>query len=288
MKHEWDYVSGGKTSVKIHNAPGWDYSQDKVQNNLQGNKNNSNNQNYQSSYQRMNNNENQYGGAQQNNTYNNYAAGAPRGQENPLMMQQMNQQQAAVPRMQDDRSSVKIHNPPGGRSNFQIGGYGGNEDLSFKQPAVQNIQPNNQYQSFQQEFGQILPQYQPKTEIFGNNIYNAPQQMASNSGNMYSGNPKPINQNQNDYRQGISSGQYQRSSDLIGGGGSGGSTPNFDPYNPSRQSYQQKPIQQQIPPNQMPLFGQRVISGNNCGPTTEKSSVKLHAPPGGKTSIQLF
>lgn len=22
MKHEWDYVQGGKTSVKIHNAPG--------------------------------------------------------------------------------------------------------------------------------------------------------------------------------------------------------------------------------------------------------------------------
>ena len=22
MKHEWDYVNGGKTSVKIHNAPG--------------------------------------------------------------------------------------------------------------------------------------------------------------------------------------------------------------------------------------------------------------------------
>ena len=22
MKHEWDYAQGGKTSVKIHNAPG--------------------------------------------------------------------------------------------------------------------------------------------------------------------------------------------------------------------------------------------------------------------------
>jgi hypothetical protein len=22
MKHEWDYVQGGKTSVKMHNAPG--------------------------------------------------------------------------------------------------------------------------------------------------------------------------------------------------------------------------------------------------------------------------
>lgn len=22
MRHEWDYVQGGKTSVKIHNAPG--------------------------------------------------------------------------------------------------------------------------------------------------------------------------------------------------------------------------------------------------------------------------
>ena len=32
-------------------------------------------------------------------------------------------------------------------------------------------------------------------------------------------------------------------------------------------------------------FGQRVDSGMNCGPTTEKTSVKVHAPPGGKSSI---
>lgn len=32
-------------------------------------------------------------------------------------------------------------------------------------------------------------------------------------------------------------------------------------------------------------FGQRVESGMNCGPTTEKSSVRVHAPPGGKSSI---
>jgi len=32
-------------------------------------------------------------------------------------------------------------------------------------------------------------------------------------------------------------------------------------------------------------FGQRVESGMNCGPTTEKTSVRVHAPPGGKSSI---
>lgn len=32
-------------------------------------------------------------------------------------------------------------------------------------------------------------------------------------------------------------------------------------------------------------FGQRVDSGMNCGPTTEKTSVRVHAPPGGKSSI---
>lgn len=37
-----------------------------------------------------------------------------------------------------------------------------------------------------------------------------------------------------------------------------------------------------------PTFGQRVISGNNSGPTTDKSSVRLHAPPGGKSNFQLF
>ena len=32
-------------------------------------------------------------------------------------------------------------------------------------------------------------------------------------------------------------------------------------------------------------FGQRVDSGMNSGPTTEKTSVRIHAPPGGKSSI---
>jgi hypothetical protein len=32
-------------------------------------------------------------------------------------------------------------------------------------------------------------------------------------------------------------------------------------------------------------FGQRVDSGMNSGPTTEKTSVRVHAPPGGKSSI---
>ena len=36
------------------------------------------------------------------------------------------------------------------------------------------------------------------------------------------------------------------------------------------------------------VFGQRVSAGLNCGPTTEKSSVKLHAPPGGKSTIAFF
>ncbi len=38
----------------------------------------------------------------------------------------------------------------------------------------------------------------------------------------------------------------------------------------------------------MPIFGQRVNAGGNSGPTTDKSSVKIHNPPGGKSSIQFF
>ena len=32
-------------------------------------------------------------------------------------------------------------------------------------------------------------------------------------------------------------------------------------------------------------FGKRVDSGLNSGPTTDKSSIKIHAPPGGKSNI---
>lgn len=34
-----------------------------------------------------------------------------------------------------------------------------------------------------------------------------------------------------------------------------------------------------------PTFGKRVESGLNSGPTTDKSSIRVHAPPGGKSSI---
>jgi hypothetical protein len=33
------------------------------------------------------------------------------------------------------------------------------------------------------------------------------------------------------------------------------------------------------------VFGQRVESGNNSGPHTDKSSIRVHAPPGGASSI---
>eukprot|EP00347_Sterkiella_histriomuscorum_P003815 403362832 len=303
MKNQWDYVNGGKTSVKIHNAPGgnsnfslgWDTSNDKIQNNVSHQSQNSQN-NYQSSYQRMNNNENIYGGQQQQSIYGNNAMLSHQGPDNNYMMQNIQNQQPSqgAPSYGADRSSVKIHNPPGGRSSFQIGGYGGSEELSYKQPAPrQNAmnQNQNQYQSFQQEFSQIIQPLQQRNDVFGNSPYeqNAPSNFTP-SQNLRSMSQQPLPQ---DYRQNTSSGQFQRGNDIFGSVGGAlvgvGNTPSFDPYNGQRQSYNQKPpIPQQLPPNQMPLFGQRIVSGNNCGPTTEKSSVKLHAPPGGRTTIQLF
>jgi len=47
---------------------------------------------------------------------------------------------------------------------------------------------------------------------------------------------------------------------------------------------QQQPYQQNVPE----VFGVRVDSGNNHSATNGVSSVKLHAPPGGRSNIQLF
>ena len=73
--------------------------------------------------------------------------------------------------------------------------------------------------------------------------------------------------------------------------GSSGSRLHKDKSCPPRDSmYQQynQVSQSFIQDAPEPIFGQRVVSGNNCGPTTEKSSVKVHAPPGGKSSISFF
>lgn len=59
------------------------------------------------------------------------------------------------------------------------------------------------------------------------------------------------------------------------------------PQQPTGQQYQYgqgPPVQTQ--PKEY-TFGQRVESGNNSAAYTGQSSIKLHAPPGGRSQITL-
>lgn len=70
----------------------------------------------------------------------------------------------------------------------------------------------------------------------------------------------------------------------------------YSGYSPAKQSYQydgigSQPLSKQqygYQPQSDVVFGQKVQSGMNSGPTTGQNSVKVSNPPGGKSSIQLF
>lgn len=72
MKHEWDYAQGGKTSVKIHNAPGGN-TQFSI-----GWSGDNNNAGYgQSSQRNYQDQVNQYQSSYQKNAYDGYYGNVP-------------------------------------------------------------------------------------------------------------------------------------------------------------------------------------------------------------------
>eukprot|EP00347_Sterkiella_histriomuscorum_P012620 403367870 len=289
MKHEWDYAQGGKTSVKIHNAPGgnssfsigWNGDQDTNQRSYQNKVND-----YQSSYQK-NSYDGYYGQVPSENVG---FAGAPtktidnkqklKGGMNSQYDRQPDNQydrqspQKHYPGATDDKPSVRMHAPPGGKSSFSIGnqfqeeyqqpafkqqdmnknrgGYGGNQGYEAQNQA----QPRGKYQN---------DQFKSSNDIFGtdnSSSYNNNQAFGAKKGKQSYGNYDNYDDNSNQqYGRGNQSNKYDQN---YGGG------------------YQQKQT------GGDPVFGQRVESGSNSGPTTDKSSVRMHAPPGGKSTLQLF
>jgi hypothetical protein len=170
----------------------------------------------------------------------------------------------------DGKTSVKVHHPPGGGSSLNLFGGDYNEPV-YEKPKY------------------TAPTYQSQSS------YDAPP-----AGGFSYDRSQPPNTYSN-YEEKPSYNSYEQQ-------------PSYSSYEqqPSYQSYQQEEYKQPsyyaAPPSGFTssssygmaqpieptnlnvssapkVFGQRVESGLNSGPTTGKSSTRVHAPPGGKSSI---
>ena len=151
----------------------------------------------------------------------------------------------------EERSSVKVHHPPGGGGSLNL--FGSEPEPAYQKPTAPAYEP--QQPSYQQPAG--YGSYQASAPSY--------EQPAS-----YGQAPS--------YEQPASYGGYEEQKQ-----------PSYVPSGfTSASSYDQP---QQIAPSDLNVssgnqtFGQRVESGSNSGPTTGQSSIRVHAPPGGKSSI---
>ncbi len=168
---------------------------------------------------------------------------------------------------QSDKPSTRVHAAPGGNSNFSLG---------WDEPAAPVRQQKNMYQShakqdaidgyyggaaqkqssFEPQFKRIQPRTEHTIMENGNGItsvkIHAPPGGKSNF-NIFGGQDEPVVQSKPALKQ-------------------------YD-MNKNKESDHWKGAPD------VPTFGYRVQSGNNAGPTTEKSSTRVHAPPGGHSNI---
>lgn len=156
-----------------------------------------------------------------------------------------------------ERSSVKVHHPPGGGGSLNL--FGGTSEPTYA-PAKY-----------------VPKKYSPAS--YEEDEYSAPAAGGYGGGSSYSHEKSPLT----DFNYNYEEGKY--------------SAPSY--YDPpayeapsSYTSSASYGVGKVIQPTSLSVsnpssytFGKRVESGSNSGPTTGKSSTKIHAPPGGKSSI---
>jgi len=185
-----------------------------------------------------------------------------------------------------ERSSVKVHHPPGGGGSLNI--FGASHEDAYQKPshAPQSYEPpqepsyNKPAAYGYQEPSGYAPQaptgYAPQ-EPTGY----APQEPTGYAPQEPTGYAP---QEPAGFNQAPSYPQYPPQEEAK----QTFQDPNVPPGFTASSSYTQP---QAIVPSdinissQQTTFGGRVESGNNSGPTTDKSSIRVHAPPGGKSSI---
>lgn len=161
----------------------------------------------------------------------------------------------------EGKTSVKVHHPPGGGSSLNLFGGDYNEPV-YEKPSYS------------------APSYQPQSNYdappAGGFSYDRSQPLTSYSG--YDDKPSYSGYEQQPSYQSYQQEEYKQPSYYAAppsGFTSSASYGMAQPIEPTNLNVSSAPK----------VFGQRVESGMNSGPHTGKSSTKVHAPPGGKSSI---
>ena len=187
-----------------------------------------------------------------------------------------------------ERSSIKLHHPPGGGGSLNIFGGG------FEGPS---------HTSMPSKYDPPMSKYQPPS-------YDAPS--TEPAAGMYSGGYDNFKAPLHDYNHNYEAPKEAAPMYQPPAPSYQPPAPSYQPpastYQPPAPSYQAPTYQPTAPsgftqstsydtyhpiePSHLAVtstapqtFGQRVDSGMNSGPTSDKSSIRVHAPPGGKSSI---
>jgi hypothetical protein len=182
----------------------------------------------------------------------------------------------------EERFSVKVKQPPGGGSSLNL--FGGPSEPTYKAPAYKSSaykEPSYKEAAFKptayKEPVYIAPTYAPSHE---EPTYEPPARrapIASYDEPKYETPSYPTKAAAYSYDK-YSEDAKAPSPAYYGGSG-------FTTSSAYGKAKSIEPSSLSISAAPTKAFGQRVDSGMNCGPTTEKTSVRVHAPPGGKSSI---
>lgn len=147
----------------------------------------------------------------------------------------------------NEKTSVKVHHPPGGGGSLNL--FGGPSEPTY-----------------------APPKYKPKASYEPTGYYEAPA-AGSYKKSTYA-DSEPLTDFNYKYEDSKDTAAYYEPPAPVGFK----SSTKYSSYTP-------------IEPTSLSVssttqtFGKRVESGMNSGPTTDKSSIRVHAPPGGKSSI---
>ena len=186
----------------------------------------------------------------------------------------------------EERFSVKVKQPPGGGGSLNL--FGGISEPTYKAPVYKSPAYK---ESTYQEPSYKEPLYKPTA--YKEPVYIAPSYAPSYEEPSYDPPARrapAVSYDEPKYgvsypSKGAAYSYDKYSGDVKASGPAYYGAPGFTTSAAYGKPKSIEPSSLNISSAPTKAFGQRVESGMNWGPTTEKTSIRVHAPPGGKSSI---